>query len=486
MLNKNKLVLVVSLAWLFFNPNVAISANKYKLPEIGTVAASSLTIDQELEFGDLYMRVLRQHQAVINDPVLNEYINKIGLHLVSNASQVRTPFKFFFINNSQLNAFAFFGGHIAIHTGLLSATTSESELASVLAHEISHVTQRHLARQIEDRAAKSPATIAALVGSTILAIAAPNVGIAALSATTALNVQSQISFTRSNESEADHFGLQTLARANYDVHAMSTFMQKLLDKYQYASSPPQILLTHPLPANRVTAARLREREYKRFIPPTSLNFHLARARIIARYSNLTKERALGWFNLHLNKTKNTKKRISYKYGKALIYLKYKDYKNAHKILDKLIATNSLNHFYIDSMCDLLNAQGKYTKTIKLLNKDLKVQPNNKVLLLNKCASLIKANKFKPALATLTKLSYRYPQDSNIWYMISQCAGKLGKRSQALSAQAELFALKANWDNAIDNLVLASKLAPLNSLEQARYDARIDELTYQKRRYFAIK
>ncbi|KAA3493745.1 M48 family metalloprotease, partial [Vibrio mimicus] len=156
-----------------------------ELPDIGTVAGSTLTIDQELIYGDAYMRMLRNNQPVINDPVLNEYIDNLGHRLVANANDVKTPFTFFLIRDRNINAFAFFGGYVALHSGLFLHAQSESELASVMAHEIAHVTQRHLARSMEEQARRSPATIAALAGSLLLAIAAPEAGIAAINATMA-------------------------------------------------------------------------------------------------------------------------------------------------------------------------------------------------------------------------------------------------------------------------------------------------------------
>lgn len=173
-------------------PNIALASNSIMLPDMGTTAASTLTIDKELEYGDAYMRMLRSSKPIINDPVLTEYVQDLGHKLVANASDVRTPFTFFLIRDKEINAFAFFGGHVAIHSGLFLYAQNESELASVLAHEIAHVTQRHLARSMEEQAKRSPATMAALVGSLMLAIASPEAGIAAMQATTAASMQGRL------------------------------------------------------------------------------------------------------------------------------------------------------------------------------------------------------------------------------------------------------------------------------------------------------
>lgn len=133
----------------------AVANNATSLPDIGTTAASTLTIDKEIKYGDMYMQMMRASRPMINDPVLSEYIQDLGHKLVANADGVKTPFNFFLIQNYEINAFALFGGNIGVHSGLFLHAKTESELASVIAHEIAHVTQRHLARTLEDQAKKS-------------------------------------------------------------------------------------------------------------------------------------------------------------------------------------------------------------------------------------------------------------------------------------------------------------------------------------------
>lgn len=280
MFKRARSIACLCIAATLSTPTLA-NTNSLELPDIGTAAGGTLTIDQELIYGDAYMRIIRSSQPIVNDPVLNLYIDTLGHRLVANANDVKTPFQFFMIRDRNINAFAFFGGYVALHSGLFLHAQSESELASVLAHEIAHVTQRHLARSMEDQARRSPATIAALAASVLLAIAAPEAGIAALTATTAGNMQSQINYTRSNEKEADRFGINTLAKAGFDVNAMPRFFGRLADEYRYASTPPPMLLTHPLPEDRITDSRARARSYPPLKLAPSLDYHLARARIVA-------------------------------------------------------------------------------------------------------------------------------------------------------------------------------------------------------------
>lgn len=128
------------------------------LPDMGTSAGSTLSIGQEMQMGDYYVRQLRGSAPLINDPLLTQYINSLGMRLVSHANSVKTPFHFFLINNDEINAFAFFGGNVVLHSALFRYSDNESQLASVMAHEISHVTQRHLARAMEDQQRSAPLT----------------------------------------------------------------------------------------------------------------------------------------------------------------------------------------------------------------------------------------------------------------------------------------------------------------------------------------
>ncbi len=128
------------------------------LPDMGTTAGSTLSIGEEMQMGDYFVRQLRGGAPIINDPLLDQYINHLGGTLVAHANSVRTPFHFFLLRSSELNAFAFFGGNVVLHSALFNYTDNESELASFMAHELSHVTQRHLARAMEDQRRNTPLT----------------------------------------------------------------------------------------------------------------------------------------------------------------------------------------------------------------------------------------------------------------------------------------------------------------------------------------
>ncbi len=207
------------------------------------------------------------------------------MRLVAHANSVRTPFHFYLINNDQINAFAFFGGNVVLHSALFRYSDNESELASVMAHEISHVTQRHLARAMEDQKRNAPLTSGRRAGFNLLAMASPQAGMAALTGTLAGTQQGMISFTRQNEEEADRIGIQVLQRSGFDPQAMPMFMGKLLDESRYSTRPPEMLLTHPLPESRLADARNRANQMRPVVVQSSADFYLAKARTLGMYTN---------------------------------------------------------------------------------------------------------------------------------------------------------------------------------------------------------
>lgn len=455
------------------------------LPDIGTAAAGTLTIAQELEYGDAYMRILRSTSPIISDPVMDEYITSLGHQLVASANDVKTPFHFHLIRDRSVNAFAFFGGYVVANTGLFLHANNESQLASVFAHEISHITQRHLARHMEDQARRTPLTIAALVGSLLLAIASPEAGIAAVNATTAGSMQASINYTRSNEQEADRFGIATLARAGFDPEGMPDFFGQLADQYRYASTPPPMLLSHPLPKARLSEARDRAGRYPRVNPPISVSFHLAKARVIARYASIDSAQSLDWFERRLQKASPMIK-PTLEYGQALVYLDSGKISQAESILTRLLASDPYNNFYLDAVSDLYIHKKQYDSAINLLKKGLERKPGNQVLTINYANVLIEANRNKEAINILQRYTHSHPDETVGWSLLANANRKAANEPEQLASEGEIFALRANWNKAISNYTRASQLAELGSLQQARYDARIDQLRIEQQRFAALQ
>ncbi|HBQ2925762.1 TPA: beta-barrel assembly-enhancing protease [Klebsiella pneumoniae] len=461
---------IASLTLGSIGPAFADSADT--LPDMGTSAGSTLSIGQEMQMGDYYVRQLRGSAPLINDPLLVQYINGLGMRLVAHANSVRTPFHFYLINNDQINAFAFFGGNVVLHSALFRYSDNESELASVMAHEISHVTQRHLARAMEDQKRNAPLTWVGALGSILLAMASPQAGMAALTGTLAGTQQGMIGFTRQNEEEADRIGIQVLQRSGFDPQAMPMFMGKLLDESRYSTRPPEMLLTHPLPESRLADARNRANQMRPVVVQSSADFYLAKARTLGMYTN--GDNKLGTDLLNAWDKGNIRQQHAAQYGRALLAMESNNFDQARKTLQPLLNADPQNAWYLDLATDIDLGQKKTSDAINRL-KNARELRTNPVLQLNLANALLQGGQPGEAATILNRYTFTYKEDGNGWDLLAQAEGALGNRDQELAARAESMALVGQLEQAISLLSSASSQVKLGSLQQARYDARIDQL-----------
>src|SRR6185312_8991365 len=254
---------------------------------------------QERKLGETIVREMRATGAYMNDPEVNDYLQELGHRLTSVSPDVKQDFEFFAVPDAQINAFALPGGFIGVNTGLILLTQSESELASVLAHEISHVTQHHMARAL---AAQKDSMLMSLAGLALAILAARGGGASsgdaaagAIAATQAMTIQHQINFTRENEYEADRLGFQRLDAAGFDVTAMATFMQRLQTAMRFVEgSVPTYLRDHPVTYERIAEAQARAQGHPYRQVVDSLDFHLVRA-LLRSYEGEPRE-AVKWFD----------------------------------------------------------------------------------------------------------------------------------------------------------------------------------------------
>ncbi len=453
--------------------------NKNKLPDIGISGYSILSTDKELQIGKAMMRQIRASQPLIQDPVLIEYINHLGNSLVKNAQGVNYAFEFFLINNNELNAFAFFGGHVGIHSGLITTADTESELASVIAHEISHVTQRHLARRLESQSQTQGLTMAAMLSSVLITLVNPTVGMAALSASMAVTQQASINYTRGNEKEADRVGIALLASSNYDPQGASSFFSKMSTKYRYASKPPAMLLTHPLPESRIADARQRALNYPARPLPPSLGFELTKARLKARYQGDSRSN-ISFFELQLKKKRYAIKAAA-QYGLALSYFENKQTHKALQLLEVLKQNDKNNLFYVDALTDVYIANNQADKAIKMLEQLNLFMPNNQVVSLNYANALLTVKQYDLAAQILQDFLLVNPGNFIAYDILTTLYRTQEKTGLMHMSKAEVYALLGAYPKAVDELQTSYTFLDEQPLMQKRVKARILQLQEQENR-----
>lgn len=450
------------------------------LPDLGASALSTLSIEKEQKLGAIIYEQLRGQTSVLQDPLTLEYINDLGNKLVSNAQSVRFPFTFFAVNNNQINAFAFYGGYIGIHSGLIAKANTESQLASVLAHEIAHVTQRHIARSKEATNSRSPLTLAGIVGSILLAAVNPQMMMATMMATTAGTQQAIINFTRSNEQEADSIGMNILADSGYDPYAASEFFSVLLEQNRYRTSITPFLLTHPMSDSRVTDARLRAQQYEKQFYTDSLEFTLVKARIKGRFladsQAYVSDKNFEQLANQINKAQGNKK-FGLQYELLLRLVDNKKYSEAVELWGELneIAPNNL--FLLDTYTDLMIGMEKPEMAISLLEQAYKLKPNNSVVTLNYANALLAANMNKKAIQLLEYFLLVKPNDLLATQILAEAYKADNNMYRHFVARGEMFALFARYNEAIKEMDRA--LALLGKTDNAEIN-RIQALKYQYR------
>ncbi|MGO2477619.1 MAG: beta-barrel assembly-enhancing protease [Pseudoalteromonas sp.] len=447
--------------------------NSFQLPDLGTSALQALPLEKEQAIGKVMMMQIRGSSPVVNDPVLDEYLTTIGRKLIANASDVRFPFSFFWINNPEINAFAFYGGHVGVHTGLIAQSDNESQFASVLGHEIAHVTQRHLARRLQQQQDNSALTIAGMIAGILATVVSPDAGIAIISANQTQAAFSQLTHSRSAEQEADRIGMQTLNNAGYDPYASSEFLTKLAAQIRYQYKPPAFLLTHPLPESRISDVRLRAQQYEKRQYPTSLNFHLAKNRVIARYHQ-DPEGAENQFR-KLIRENSFYNLTALNYGLGISLLDQEKLDEAAPILNKLLADDPKNLFYIDTHTDLLIAQEKADEAVKFLAPLHDNRPNNQVITLNYANAAIEAEQYDVAERVLKSFLLAKPNHSLGKQLIADVYKKQEKLAAYHEAHADVLSQYGAYLKAADEIQKALNFVePEELIKQQRLKALLTQ------------
>lgn len=428
------------------------------LPDLGDESQAAFGPAQERKLGESVVRQIRAAGGYLDDPEINDYLNELGHRLVAAVPDGRQDFEFFAVPDPSINAFALPGGFIGVNLGLILLAQTESELASVLAHEITHVTQRHMARSMAGQQRSILYSLAALA----LAIAASRsnsassgqVVSAGVASAQALALQSQINYTREHEFEADRIGFQRLDAAGFDDTAMATFMERLQRASRFSdSSAPSYLRTHPITYERVAEAQARAfgKPYRQVTD--SLDFHLVRA--LARSYSGTANEAIAYFNAALAEQKYNSE-VAARYGLVASLLRAGDYKRAKAeltTLEKIAPPHPMieamaGHVYMES--------GDLNTAIARFESALVRYPNKMQLVYDYPETLIKAGRARDAVNFLERELARFPGDGPLHRIAAHAYAELGRKLLQYLHQAEFYAWQGDLRGAVVQLELAAK------------------------------
>ncbi|HKY69314.1 MAG TPA: M48 family metalloprotease [Gammaproteobacteria bacterium] len=453
--------------------SVSQGAYSSNLPDLGNSATRILSPLEEQKLGRTILNEIKQSVTLVEDNVIEDYIQTLGARLVGTQPKVDYPFHFFILKEDSINAFALPGGFIGVNTGLIAAAESESELSGVIAHEVAHVTQHHIARITEHMGRVQLSSIAGILAAALIGMKNPEMGSGALATTLAGSTQSLINFTRENEKEADFVGIQSLYRAGFDPYGMPSFFIRMQQATRFYGDYPAYLQTHPLTETRRMEAYERAQTFPFKQIPDSLQFHLIKARLEAK--NFKDAQSCVHHYETLLSKKTFRNETGARYGYALALLANKAPSEAQIQLKQLMSTHPNEPLFHLAFAQTLRDL-ETLKTARLyLEKALKAHPNNPHLILQLATYAILDGAPEEALILLKKHNTKRPKFKDHYKLIVDAYAKMQLPTKTHQAQAEYYVIEGNFREALKQLELAQAQGNLTKHQEQQILARTEEL-----------
>ncbi len=444
------------------------------LPELGDVASNELSLSAEKKIGLQIMHEIRWREpSYLDDADVEGYLNQLGGHLAAVSSDPGFGFYFFPINDPAINAFAMPGGYIGVHTGLIASAQTESELAGVLGHEISHVTQRHIARQVFQSKQIGMASMVAMALALLAARSSGQMAGAAIATTQAGAISAQLAFSRDFEREADRQGFDVLRKAGFDVRGMAAFFERLQKAVRlYENNATAYLRTHPLTGERLTDMQNREQAVPYRQVAGSVEFQLVRAKVRAIQG--TPGDAIKDLEALLRERKYASE-AAVRYGLAYAHFRNRDWNAAEREMEAIrrlqVSAPMLEHL----RADIRIARGDQVGGLTIYRDAMVRFPLNHGLVYGYGGGLIGARRFEEARRFSEAQLGNYPEDVRLHKMRAESYAGLGKKAMQHRALSEVFALQGQTAGAIEQLELAQKAGDANFFELSSIDGRLREL-----------
>ncbi|TAK85352.1 MAG: M48 family peptidase [Betaproteobacteria bacterium] len=444
------------------------------LPDLGGSAEAVLSPQMERRLGESIMRDMRRDPSFIDDPEISAYLGVIGARIARAMPGTRQDFEFFAVRDSSINAFSLPGGFIGVNTGLIATADNESELASVLAHEMGHVTQRHIARMLGQEQRMQLPVMAAIAAAILFGRSRPDLASGAAAAAQAGAVSTQLSYSRDFEREADRVGLEALAAAGFDARAMAAFFEKMQRTQRVSddSVVPGYMRTHPLTTERIADMqnKVASLPYKQHLD--SLEFYLVRAKLRAEGGDA--DDAVAHFQSSVAEKRYASEAAA-RYGLVSALLRVRRAKEADAELARLRASGAADPMIETLAARVKQALGDSSGAEKLLAQARAHYPHSRPLLYAHVGALLDSGREADAAAALVDAVRSYPSDPRLRELQSRSYAALGKRLLQHQAQAEYYALQGSLPAAIEQLQLARSAGDGDFYQLSVVDARLKEL-----------
>jgi len=445
------------------------------LPSIG--GSGGLMADQqEADIGQQVMTSLRRSAPRIQDPLVYDYLSNVIYRLVPSAPLDNRDLQLVIIDDAGLNAFAVPGGIVGVNGGLFLNAATEQQFASVLAHELAHLSQRHFARRMQQQETSTPLTVAGMVAGIILsAVTQSDIGIAAIAGTQALAMQNMLAYSRAHEKEADRIGLDILASSGMDPRGMPEMFEIMMRRNRLQGNRlPEYLSTHPLTQSRVADTRSRAEQYPDERIRDGQEYHLVRSRLQVHYAR-SPEIAVETFESYLEQ-EDAVRNDAIRYGLAVAYQDNRQYDKARSILEELLADNPGRITFQVTLAEVFISEERYAQARNILEPALSRNPGNYPLTYALASTETADGNGAAAASLLRELTRSHPGQEHLWLRLAEAEGIARNIVGVHRARAEYYVLMGDLKSAQRQLRQAQEILPTGSAERQVVNERLGDIT----------
>lgn len=463
----------LALSILLCSSSLPAQAVDIAVPVLGDTSSTIISPQQEYELGQLVLKAYRAQMPTSTDPVIYSYLHQLVADLAKYSELDIKDFDLLVIESPQINAFAAPGRVIGVNTGVFLTAESEDQLAAIIAHELAHLSQRHIARQmIAQKNATLPTLAGILAGIALAAAGGADAGMAAITATQAAAIDQRLRFTRSFEQEADRIAIQTLAKAGRNPEAAGEMFEVMLRSQRYSRRPPEFLSTHPVTESRIADARSRAMRYPKADYPDNPDFHLMAARVKLKYST-TPHEAVKRFRSELQGRSLSED--GSRYGLVLALTEAGQTDEARKELAILQEKEPDKLIYQLAAAAIDSQDKNYGAALNLLNRLLKQYPEDHAVNIQFAETLMAAGEYRYGQELLQRYVRKYPEHDHAWYLLAELNGLNGDILGVHRARAEYFILNGAFGQAERQLRNGLRLAENNHHVTAIIEQRLADV-----------
>lgn len=465
--NTKRIVLVIS---LLFAQLGFPQSSEIRLPSLGEGSSTGISVELERQLGQAWLRSYYRQAPLNRDYLLQDYIEDLVSRLKPYGLSDYALLKTLVVDNPTMNAFAVPGGVIGIHSGLLLHAESEGEVASVIAHEMAHLSQRHFVRSVAQQGSTGIVTMAGLLAAIVLgATVGGDATMAMLAVTQGAAIESQLRYSRQNETESDRIGQQTLLKAGMDPGATARMFEKMLAATRYTGDlAPEYLLSHPLPQSRVIDAQARASQYATRIYPDNARYQLLSARVKVANSETPQIALRNFENLYRQSPASNLAKYSY----SLALQAAGQFNEASALVTELLASSSDNLVFQSLYVELQLDSGKADAALDYIKSLPSSQSGNHVLRMQLAETYNRLNEFELSAEVLSAQTARRPNDPIIWYELAESYGLAGDIYELHLSRSKYFELVGSFSQSIEHIRMAKRELGEDLIEQAVLDQRI--------------